>query len=111
MSTGDAPDPLPDGCTIEEAMGRLEADGYVGQFAPRAGGTLRCFTCHRETDAGSVQLHRLLRTEGVSDAADETAIAALTCPRCGARGTVVLTYGPGAPPEEAEALRLLDDRR
>jgi hypothetical protein len=105
------PDPLLDGCTIEEAMQRLEADGYTGQFAARDGAMVLCFTCRRESDASTVQLHRLLRTEGASDAADETAIAALTCPQCETRGTVVLTYGPEAPSDDAEVLRLLDDRR
>jgi hypothetical protein len=100
-----------DGCTIAEAMQRLEADGYAGQFAARAGGMVLCFTCRRESRAADVQLHRLLRTEGASDAADETAVAALTCPQCGARGTTVLSYGPDAPPDDAEVLRLLEDKR
>jgi hypothetical protein len=111
VTTGQTPRPLPDGCTIAEAVARLEADGYAGQFAARAGGMVLCFTCHEESVATAVPLHRLLRTEGVSDAADETAIAALACPRCSARGTVVLTYGPEAPEDDAEVLRLLDDRR
>lgn len=105
------PDDVTDGGTIAEAMERLEADGYAGQFAAREGAMVLCFTCRKESPAADVQLHRLLRTEGASDAADETAIAALTCPRCGTRGTAVLAYGPDAPPDDAEVLRLLEDRR
>ena len=104
-------DDVTDGCTIAEAMQRLEEEGYAGQFAARAGAMLLCFTCRRESHAADVQLHRLLRTEGASDAADETAVVALTCPKCGARGTVVLTYGPEAPADDAEVLRLLEDTR
>jgi hypothetical protein len=100
-----------DGGTIAEAMQRLETEGYAGQFAARDGGMVLCFTCRKESPAAEVQLHRLLRTEGPSDAADETAIAALTCPRCGTRGTVVLTYGPEAPTDDAEVLRLLENTR
>jgi hypothetical protein len=107
----DGPGEVTDGYTIAEAMQRLESDGYSGQFAARPGAMVRCFTCQRESQAGAVQLHRLVRTEGASDAADETVIAALTCPRCGARGTTVLNYGPEAPPDDAEVLRLLEDTR
>ena len=32
----------------------------------------------------------------------------LRCPHCGALGTAALKYGPGATPEEAEVLALLD---
>jgi hypothetical protein len=56
-----------------------------------------------------VHLEVLDRTEGASDPADMVAVAALVCPRCGARGTVALKYGPEASPEEDEVLRLLDD--
>jgi hypothetical protein len=106
-----AHDDVTDGGTITEAMQRLESEGYVSQFAARAGAMVLCFTCRQESGAADVRLHRLLRTEGASDAADETAIAALTCPRCGARGTAVLTYGPEAPEDDAEVLRLLEDTR
>jgi hypothetical protein len=110
-SDAEVRDDVTDGRTITDAMQRLETEGYVGQFAARDGGMLLCFTCRQESPAAGVQLHRLLRTEGASDVADETAIVALTCPRCGTRGTVVLTYGPEAPPDDAEVLRLLEDTR
>ena len=102
---------LTDGCMIAEALEHLEAEGYRGQFSARAGGMVMCLTCRRETPARDVPLAQLLRTEGVSDPDDETAIAALTCPRCGTRGTVGLTYGPEAPPDDAEVLGLLKDVR
>jgi hypothetical protein len=107
----DGPDPQPDGRTISDAMEQLEAEGFTAQFGAQPEGLVMCFTCRQKSDAGTVPLHRLSRTEGVSDIADETAIAALTCPHCGARGTVVLTYGPEASEDDAEVLRLLDDRR
>jgi hypothetical protein len=109
--SGTPPNRLTDGCTIAEALEQLESQGYGGQFAARAGGMVLCATCRQESPAGAVAVDQIYRTEGVSDPADETAVAALTCPRCGARGTAVLTYGPEAPPEDAEVLRLLKDAR
>jgi hypothetical protein len=100
-----------DGCTIAEALERLEAAGYTGNFAAREAGMVLCLTCRQESPADEVELAQVARTEGVSDPDDETAIAALTCPRCGARGTLVLKYGPEATPDDAEVLRLLSDRR
>ena len=97
-----------DGTTLVEVIRRLEAEGYVGQMAAEEGGVIRCFTCHRDSPAAEVHLHSLRRTEGASDPADMVAVAALTCPRCGAKGTVALKFGPEASPEEDEALRLLD---
>ena len=39
-------------------------------------------------------------------------VLALRCTRCGARGTLVASYGPTASPEEADVLvRLTDTRR
>jgi hypothetical protein len=111
MSSEPGEDDVTDGGTIADAMQWLETEGYTGQSAARAGAMLLCFTCRRESPAAEVKLHRLLRTEGASDAADETAIVALTCPSCGARGTVVLTYGPEASADDAEVLRLLEDTR
>ena len=105
------PDDLTDGCMIAEALDHLEAAGYRGQLVARPGGMVLCLTCRRETPATDVPLAQLLRTEGVSDPDDEATIAALTCPRCGTAGTAVLTYGPEAPPDDAEVLRLLKDSR
>jgi hypothetical protein len=100
-----------DGCTIAEALERLEAAGHTGHFAARDTGMVLCLSCRQESPAGEVELVQVARTEGVSDPDDETAIAALVCPRCGTRGTLVLKYGPEAPLDDAEVLRLLWDRR
>ena len=36
---------------------------------------------------------------------------ALTCPHCGARGTVILGFGPSASPEDADLLGAFRDER
>ncbi len=82
----------------------MEADGYTGQMAARPGGSLICFTCHEQSDVSEADVAELRRTEGASDPDDMLAVVALTCPRCGARATVVLGYGPEAGEDDAEVL-------
>ena len=94
----------PDDKTIDEVMAAMEAEGFGGQMAARAGGAIACFTCREESPADQVTVHSLHRIEGVSDPDDMLAVAALTCPRCGALGTVVLGYGPEADPDESDVL-------
>jgi len=103
------PEYASDGTTLVEVIRRLEKDGYVGQMAAIEGGTVRCFTCHQDSLASDVHIQLLRRTEGASDPADMVVVAALICPRCGAKATVALKYGPDASPEEVEVLQLLDD--
>ena len=95
---------MPDDKTIDEVMAGMEAEGFGGQMAARAGGAVMCFSCRQESPAEEVGLHALHRIEGVSDPDDMVAVAALACPRCGGRGTVVLGYGPEADPDESDVL-------
>ena len=48
------------------------------------------------------------RLEGASDPADMSLVVPLDCPDCGARGVLVLRYGPEASMEEADVLAVLD---
>jgi len=58
-----------------------------------------------------VAVDALRRLEGASDPDDMIVVAAVSCPKCGAKGTLVLKYGPEATPEESEVLRSLEDGR
>lgn len=98
-----------DGTSLVEIIRRLEEKGYTAQMAAEEGGAIRCFTCRTDSPAADVHLEMVCRTEGASDPADMVAVAAVRCPNCGVQGTVALKYGPGASPEEAEVLALLDD--
>ena len=80
-------------------------------MAARPGGRIICFVCRTESDARDVDLSCLRRTEGASDPADMLAVAALTCPSCGAKGTAVLNYGPESSEDDAEVLYALHDQR
>lgn len=98
----------PDGATLIETIRILEDDGYTAQLAPAGAGSVRCLACRAVSPAGEVHADRLCRTEGASDPDDMVAVAAVRCPRCGARGTLALKYGPGASPDEAEILAHVD---
>jgi len=104
LSTGPTP---AYGATLGEIMGTLDAAGFSAQMAARPGGVLLCFTCRNESPANEFQLQVQRRTEGASDPDDMLAIVGLVCPRCGARGTAVLGYGPEADADDAEVLRRL----
>ena len=98
-----------DGLTLIEALEHLEGEGYGAQFIARDGGMIECATCRTVRHASEMTGdHRLIRLEGASDPADMVAVAALHCTNCDARGTLVLSYGPEASPEDADILRCLD---
>jgi hypothetical protein len=93
--------------TLLDVLGRFRDDGFVGSFtAVGAGdeGRLRCETCRAEFAAKEPVVSELCRLEGASDPDDMLAVVALECPRCAARGSLVLNYGPTATPEDAAAL-------
>ena len=100
-----------DARTITEVLGLFERDGFTGQFRVLDAGRLQCLTCRHEVGARDVELERLERLEGPTDPADMVAVAALRCPNCSTRGTVVLTYGPEASLEDSDVLVALDDER
>jgi hypothetical protein len=98
------------GLTIADALKDLEAEGYTGQFLVRSPRTIECTTCHESRQPAQVSLDRTSRIEGESDPADEAVVAGLTCP-CGAKGTMVFTYGSAGSPEEEAVFSALTDGR
>lgn len=105
------PENATDATTIAESLKHFEASGFTTQMAARDGGTVFCAECREESPAAEVVVEALIRTEGASDPDDMVAVAALTCPRCSAKGTVALKYGPESTAEEMAVLAALDDRR
>jgi hypothetical protein len=94
----------PVGATLYEVVSRYESDGWTGQFQARDDGVLRCLTCREEFPASIEHADEVARVEGVSDPDDMVAVVPLRCPHCGARGTFVAHYGPGAGAEESDVL-------
>jgi hypothetical protein len=100
-----------DAATITRVLDAFEGDGYAGRFKVLEGGRVQCLTCRHEVDAHTVEIERLCRLEGASDPADMLAVAALRCPNCHTRGTIILNYGPESTLEDADVLLALDDER
>ena len=86
-------------------------DGFTDEFHSRPGGIVECGHCHTHHAADTLELHHLERLEGDSDPAEMLAVCAVVCPHCGARGTLVLTFGPEATAEDDDVLARLDDAR
>lgn len=95
--------------TVLDAVHELEAAGYTASFSLRPDG-IRCGACGTEHVADQAVVERVYRFEGPSDPDEEAVVYALRCPVCGARGTLVSAYGPGADPEMADRLVMLDER-
>ena len=111
MTTGDPAAPS-DHTTLTEVLGQFAAGGFVGDFQVAGGGTtVRCLTCDEESSASEIPQHTIRRLEGASDPADMAAVVALTCPRCDARGTLIVPFGPLASASEALVLAELPDGR
>lgn len=99
------------GATITDALETLQKHGYKGDFRVESVDAVECLQCHKMSPPEKIRLKEMCRVEGVSDPADEELVAGLVCPKCNANGTLILTYGPSAPPEDGSILKRLDDQR
>jgi hypothetical protein len=98
-----------DARSLGEILAMYEADGFTEQFGSRPGGRIVCFSCRFEGAAEEFSLESLSRTEGASDPDDMLVVAALRCRKCGAKGTLIMSYGPEVTEDDADVLRRLDD--
>jgi hypothetical protein len=95
--------------TVLDAVRLLESEGFGTSFTIGPGG-VRCSACGAEHSADAAEVLRVYRFEGPSDPDEEAVVYALRCPVCGAKGTLVSAFGPGADPEIADRLVMLDER-
>jgi hypothetical protein len=100
-----------DAQTLTLLLREFERAGFTGQFRVLDQGRVQCLTCRDELEGHAVAMESLQRLEGASDPADMLAVAAIACPNCATRGTVVLNYGPDATLEESTLLLALKDER
>ena len=100
-----------DHTTLAALVDDYERAGFTGQFEVESGAAVRCATCEVVSEASEVPMYSLRRVEGASDPADMAALVALSCPSCGAQGTLVLTYGSAASPDEGDVLGAFRDQR
>lgn len=95
--------------TVLDAVQLLDGSGFDGEFSLVPGG-LSCTACHREHTIDAAKVVGVYRFEGPSDPDEEAVVYALRCPLCGGGGTLVSAFGPGADPEIADRLVMLDTR-
>ena len=81
--------------TVLDALRVLAGDGYDTSFSLVDGG-VRCEVCGAAHPMERIGAVRVYRFEGPSDPDEEAAVYALQCPRCGAKGALVSSYGPSA---------------
>lgn len=97
--------------SIQDVLADYETRGFTGQFGSQVDGCVLCHACDEREPAAQTPVLAMHRLEGVSDPSDQALVAALECVACGAKGTIVLSYGPEASQEDAAVLaELLDDR-
>jgi hypothetical protein len=95
--------------TVLDAVNLLDGEGFAASFALRDG-ALRCNACGGGHEVVRAEVVRVYRFEGPSDPDEEAIVYALRCPVCGAGGTLVSSFGPGADPELTDHLVMLDER-
>jgi hypothetical protein len=93
--------------TLTGVLRELEHEGYTCQFAAQPGGQIRCIECGHEFRPEHATVATVRRLEGASDPDDMLAVLPVTCPECGARGTLVLGFGPEAAIEDSEIMAAL----
>lgn len=102
------PGPPSDNTTLTAILARLDEDGFGAQFVVREGAEIECLACRNVSPASKFVVQRSRRLEGASDPDDMVHVVAATCPVCGERGTVVLTYGVNASLEDGDVSLALD---
>jgi hypothetical protein len=101
--------------TLLDVLNRFRLEGFTGSFTPLGadavseGARVRCASCRQGFEAEEASVTELRRLEGASDPDEMLAAIALACPRCSARGSLVVNFGPTATTEEAAVLVALRD--
>jgi hypothetical protein len=105
----DLPGVARDAETLLEVLADNDRRGWSTQFVARAEAAIECQDCHNHFAAAETSVLELRRLEGASDPDDMLAVAAIECPHCSHRGSLVLNYGPTASTEDAAVLLALKD--
>jgi hypothetical protein len=98
-----------DATTLAEVVDGYVRDGFAEGFRAVPGALVTCLSCRSMLQAATLRPVSMRRLEGASDPADMLAVAALVCPVCEARGTLVLGFGPDATAEDSDVLPALLD--
>lgn len=99
-----------DADSVTDALAKLADAGYRTDFTGRHG-QVHCGICGDDHGAELAQVDHVYRYEGPSDPDEEAIVLALSCPVCGAKGTLVSGYGPSTDPDDIELIVALADDR
>jgi hypothetical protein len=97
--------------TLVEILAEMAKDGFVENFTVTPDGRVRCSCCGQIDDPADMSMMGLRRLEGASDPDDMVAALALVCRKCGAKGAVVVKYGPGSTEGELAVLAAVENGR
>ena len=97
-----------DNTTLVSVLAKYRQAGYAADFRPvGAEGEVRCDACGTRSAARSFTDLLERRLEGASDPDDMMLVVAGSCPSCGARGVMTLSYGPVAGEADAAVVSRL----
>lgn len=94
-----------------ELLDELAMNGWPADFHTRRGTQVVCEECAELIPAEDVITAGLHRVDDDTDPEAQSLVVRVTCPRCGARGTLVCGYGPTASADDAAVLAALPPYR
>ena len=89
--------------TLSDAMRRLQADGYTGNWFATADFQLSATSPARWSTRARSQIDDILRFEGQSDPGDKSILFALQTP-AGSKGLYSAAFGAEMPAEDSEVI-------
>ena len=89
--------------TLSDAVRRLQADGYTGNWFATPDHNLACDETGEVVDPGDVVIDHILRFEGQSDPGDMSILFALQTP-AGSKGLYSAPFGAEMPAEDSEVI-------
>lgn len=89
--------------TLSDAVRRLQADGYTGNWFAAADDQLECNESGDVIDPADVVIDHILRFEGESDPGDMSILFALRTPS-GAKGIYSAPFGAATPREDSAVI-------
>ena len=95
--------------TLSDAIRRLQAEGYTGNWFANADRVLECNESGDVLDPQEAQIDHILRFEGESDPGDMTILFALRTP-AGSKGLYSAAFGAEMPAEDAAVIALMQHR-
>jgi hypothetical protein len=96
--------------SVTDALAQFDAAGYRADFSGR-GGLVHCGRCNDDHGPELARVDHVFRYEGPSDPDEQAIVFALSCPVCGAKGTLVSGYGPSTDPDYIDLVLALSDDR